>query len=89
MTFRAYRAYRALFPSNGLARSNSTHSIYGITQYSYDALSRKVNQVQPDGNSQNWLYTGPAVQFTDEGNGTKNVQRISQTDGFGRLSFGL
>ena len=31
---------------------------YGTTQYSYDALSRKATQTQPDGSALQWCYNG-------------------------------
>jgi RHS repeat-associated protein len=57
----------------------------GITSYAYDALGRLIKVIHPDGTSINTSYTGAATEVTDEGNGTKVVQRISQTDGLGRL----
>lgn len=72
---------------------------YGVTQYIYDALGRNCLVIPPGGTLPNpqvcpssdpqsdvlTVYTGSATEVTDEGNGTKSVQRISQTDGLGRL----
>jgi len=69
-------------------------STYGITSYAYDALSRKIDQCQPDNGSatptictpQNsylsWSYNGNVVTSQDEvGN-----QRQQTTDALGRLT---
>jgi RHS repeat-associated protein len=64
---------------------SKTEGTYGITQYSYDALSRMTNLQHPDGTSISTTYTGRATEVSDEGNGNKSVQRISQIDGLGRL----
>ena len=58
---------------------------YGITTYNYDALGRVTQVTRPDGSTVLTTYSGPATQVSDEGNGTQRVQRISQTDGLGRL----
>jgi RHS repeat-associated protein len=59
---------------------------YGLTTYSYDALARTTQGTHPDGTSVVTKYVGSATETTDEGNGTQSVQRISQTDGLGRLT---
>ena len=72
---------------------------YGVTQYIYDALGRTCLVVPPGGTLPNpqvcptsdpsgdvlTLYTDSSTEIIDEGNGTKGIQRISQTDGLGRL----
>lgn len=58
---------------------------YGVTTYAYDALDRTTSVTHPDGSKIQTLYTDNATEVTDEGNGTKSLQRISQTDGLGRL----
>ena len=58
---------------------------YGLTTYTYDALGRTTQITHPDGSKISTSYTGRAADGTDEGNGTKGVQRISQTDGLGRM----
>jgi YD repeat-containing protein len=56
---------------------------YGITTYYYDALNRKIKQIDSDGtNSQIWGYSGATIAYTDENQ--NNWQRT--TDGLGRLS---
>jgi YD repeat-containing protein len=52
----------------------------------YDALGRATSVTHSDGSLVKRIYTDPAVSVSDEGNGTKPVQRILQTDGLGRLS---
>src|SRR5262249_37143786 len=58
---------------------------FGITQFAYDALNRRTSVTRPDGSVASTSYTGRATKVTDEGNGTYQVQRISQTDALGRL----
>lgn len=60
-------------------------STYGVTTYSYDALGRPTEILNPDNSSVQTLYTGRATEVTDEGNGTRPVSRISQSDALGRL----
>jgi len=52
----------------------------------YDTLGRTAAVVHSDGSSVQYSYTDRATQITDEGNGSSNVSRISQTDGLGRLT---
>jgi len=59
---------------------------YGTTSYSYDALNRTTKVMHPDSTYVQTTYTGRATQVSDEGNGTKSVKRISQTDALGRLN---
>ncbi len=60
---------------------------YGLTTYAYDALGRTTSVTHSaDGTSIKTTYTGSVTQVSDEGNGTHNIVRISQTDGLGRLS---
>jgi RHS repeat-associated protein len=65
--------------------SCSGENTFGTTQYAYDALSRVTSVTRPDGSVSSTSYTGRATKVTDEGNGTYQVQRISQTDSLGRL----
>ena len=59
---------------------------YGLTTYVYDALGRtKTVTHSADSSSIQTTYTGRATKVSDEGNGTNNMVRISQTDGLGRL----
>ena len=39
-------------------------STWGYTQYSYDAMGRKVLQIQPDGSKMAWCYNGVASPFS-------------------------
>jgi RHS repeat-associated protein len=71
---------------------------YGITTYVYDALSRTCVLVPPGGTAastcpttapagdKSMFYSGRATELSDEGNGTRSVQRVSQVDGLGRLA---
>ena len=65
--------------------SNCGEATWGYTTYSYDGLGRTTLTKHSDGSTIQTGYTGRAMKVTDEGNGTKNVQRISQTDSFGRM----
>ncbi len=38
----------------------------GTTYYGYDPLGRKTLETEPDSNTQQWLYSGNKVTFTDE-----------------------
>jgi RHS repeat-associated protein len=58
----------------------------GITTTYYDALGRVTQVTHPDGATATTSYTGRAAEVSDEGNGTRSVQRISQSDGLGRLA---
>jgi RHS repeat-associated protein len=58
----------------------------GITSTIYDALGRTTQVTHPDGTYVTTSYAGRAVQVSDEGNGTRSVERISQIDGLGRLA---
>ena len=75
------RKYTATNPYRGTGDPT-----YGITTYTYDALGLTTLVQNPDGSTVQTGYSGPALEVTDEGNGTKSVQRISQTDYLGRLS---
>ena len=55
---------------------------YGVTTYTYDALNRKLGQLQPDGaSSLTWSYTGPTVDSYDEA----GVHMRHTSDALGRL----
>jgi RHS repeat-associated protein len=58
----------------------------GVTTYTYDPLNRITLVKNPDSSTLQTVYTGRATKVTDEGNGTKGVQRISQSDALGRLT---
>jgi RHS repeat-associated protein len=56
---------------------------YGLTVYGYDALSRTINQTDPDGTSnKTWSYAGGQVTFTDE----SGNQWRRTSDALGRLT---
>jgi len=57
---------------------------YGITTYTYDALNRITEVLNPDGTDTTSTYTGRAELNADEGNGNVRVQHISQKDALGR-----
>ncbi len=64
---------------------------YGLTTYTYDALGQVTRLTHPDNTYISTSYGGPsgygrATSVSDEGNGTHNVQRISQVDGLGRMT---
>lgn len=63
----------------------TSDSTYGVTSFAYDILSRPTTVTQPGGATGLTSYTGRATSVSDEGNGTQTIQRISQTDGLGRL----
>jgi len=66
----------------------STNDVtYGLTQYAYDALGRKIQTTLPDGAVRIMSFAGTAAQTTDPFNGSTNVQHIQQTDGLGRLKY--
>jgi RHS repeat-associated protein len=62
---------------------------YGITSYLYDAIGRTMQVTNQDGTTVTTTYAsttaGSATEVTDEGNGTRPIQRISQVDALGRL----
>jgi hypothetical protein len=64
---------------------SSSDPTYGVTTYTYDALRRVTQVKNPDNSLVTSTYAGRATQVNDAGNGTKPVQRISQTDYLGRL----
>lgn len=59
---------------------------YGVTQFNYDALGRKIKITHPDSSYKAFTYTKRATQVQDEGNGTSRVTKVSQRDGLGRLA---
>ena len=66
---------------------SSSDPTYGVTTYSYDALSRKTKTVYPpNGQTVTTTYTGPATEVQDEGNGSVSVTHVSQADGLGRMT---
>lgn len=72
---------------------------YGLTEYTYDALGRTCLEIPPGGTVPSQptcptsaqtgdvttIHTNRAAEVSDEGNGTKTVQKVIQTDGLGRL----
>lgn len=77
---------------------STTDTTYGLTTYTYDALSRTCVVAPPTGTPQSscpsgaiagddiTVYAGRATAVFDEGNGTQSVERISQSDALGRLT---
>ncbi len=53
--------------------------------YAYDGIKRTTSVTHSDSTAITYAYTGAATSVTDEGNGTRGVQKISQVDGLGRL----
>jgi len=64
----------------------TTDPSYGLTTYAYDALNRVTKITHPDSTSSSTSYKVGATDLVDEGNGTQNVERISQVDGLGRVT---
>src|SRR5262249_55940098 len=54
--------------------------------YAYDGMGRITRVTHSDNSYISTSYTGAAISVTDEGNGSYNLQRISQSDGLGRLA---
>jgi RHS repeat-associated protein len=73
--------------SNPYCSTNTGAPTSGTTTYTYDGLSRVVQVTHPDGTTATNTYTGRAVLSADEGDGTRRVQRISQSDALGRLIY--
>lgn len=57
-------------------------STYGVTTHTYDALGRTTQVANPDSSSVTTSYAGRGTEVTDE----SGKQRISQTDGLGRIT---
>jgi RHS repeat-associated protein len=54
--------------------------------FAYDALGRGTSVTHSDSTAATTTYTGRATDVKDEGNGTRSVERISQSDALGRLT---
>jgi RHS repeat-associated protein len=67
------------------ATTSCGESTWGYSTFTVDALGRTTLVTNPDASTVQTSYTGRATEVSDEGNGTKSVQRISQADGLGRL----
>jgi len=80
------RASFTSYPYQGNGLSDTQVCSGAGDSFSYDALNRTLSVTHSDGSVINTAYTGAATQVTDEGNGTSQVQRISQVDGLGRLA---
>jgi RHS repeat-associated protein len=76
-----YDAYGRVYTVSNPHRAGDT--VY-LTSYSYDALNRITQMKNQDSSVVQTTYLGRATKVTDEGNGTKTIQRISQTDALGR-----
>ena len=81
-----YDGLGRVYQATNAYRSTSDQT-YGVTTYTYDALGRTTLTRHPDGSTIQTTYANRATEVTDEGSGTKSVQRISQIDGLGRLNF--
>ncbi|HET7108059.1 MAG TPA: RHS repeat-associated core domain-containing protein [Candidatus Acidoferrum sp.] len=71
------------YQGNGLSDSQCTKP--GDT-FTYDALGRVLTVTHSDSSVATTAYTGRAASVSDEGNGTRSLQRVSQIDGLGRLA---
>jgi YD repeat-containing protein len=65
--------------------SSKVCSVAGDTFYPYDGLDRLLKLTHSDGSAVTISYQGRAKCVTDEGNGTRGVERCSQIDGFGNV----
>jgi len=80
------RAYETYNPTRcSPATTNCGEATWGYTTYSYDAIGRMNSVLRPDGGYLLTTYAGRAAEVQDEGNGSSNVMRVSQTDALGRL----
>ena len=69
-----------------VASSTAAPNCSGVgDKTTYDALNRVTSVTHSDGSSILTSYKGRATQVQDEGNGTRSVDRISQSDYFGDL----
>src|SRR5258708_6156968 len=79
-----------VFPDNATFVSNpyrsTNDSTYGITQYSYDALSRVTTITNPDNSTRNFYYSGAWENAQDEGNGSVRIIKLFQRDALGRVT---
>jgi RHS repeat-associated protein len=79
---------------DSMSRVSSVSSPYcsggsagSLTEFDYDALSRKTSATTTfDGATTSWTYAGFATEITEPSNGFSNVQLIQQPDGLGRLT---
>ena len=78
----AFKAY----PYQGTGLSASQVCSGAGDAYVYDALSRTTTVTHSDSSTVLTSYTGRATSVSDEGNGTRRVQRVAQVDGLGRLA---
>ena len=68
------------------AQSNASQVCSGLgDSYVYDAFNRPSSIIRSDGSSVTTTYSGADSSVTDEGNGTRSIQRVSQLDALGRL----
>jgi len=72
------------YPYQGTGLSASQCIKPGDT-FTYDAIGRVLTVTHSDSSVVTTTYTGAATQVSDEGNGTRSIQRVSQVDGLGRL----
>lgn len=91
------RVYETVSPSNAIVQTrydqdgrvysvtnpylSSSDSTYGSTIYTYDAIGRKLQQLQPDKSKATWAYSGNTAVSTDE----KGNQWCRTSDALGRL----
>ena len=81
------RSYQAYNPTRcNPPTTNCGSATWGVTTYTYDALGRTIQVVNPDSSTRTISYSGRANIATDEGNGNGNVQSVSQVDGLGHLT---
>ena len=58
-----------------------------LTEFTYDAIGRRLSSMTTyDGATTRWSYSGRATQVIEPSNGSFSAQRISQTDGLGRMT---
>lgn len=74
------------YPYQGTGLS-ATQSCTGLGDtFSRDAIGRISKILHSDGSAVQKTYSGPTMQISDEGNGTRVMQRQIQVDGLGRLT---
>ena len=75
------RIKRVTNPFRGTAADAALPATPEWTTTAYDGLSRAISVVSPDGATVTTAFNGPKVKVTDQ----DNKQRLSETDGLGRL----
>jgi RHS repeat-associated protein len=80
------RAINKMYPYQASAATGAPGCSGAGDTFVYDALGRTASVTHADSTASTTAYTGRATDVKDEGNGTHQVERISQTDALGRLT---